>query len=873
MRRGRMSSGLELRLLGVVELSGAPRAELDAVLAQPKRLALLAYLALNRDGGFARRDTIVGAFWPELDDAHARNALSQALRFLRRHLGDVVILRRGEEEVRLNSDAIRCDVELFEQACSLDDHVRAIELYRGELLAGLFVNDAPGFDVWLESRRADLARRYWRSLEGAADQYQRTGELGRAAECWRQRAAAEPHNSAVAMKLMRALAAAGDRAGAIEHASVHVRRLAADLETTPDASLVALAGRLRSDSDAMGGRASDRELTGPPGAVERESLESRRPSESRLPNVAVALATPRVIRPASALPIAGLALIGLVAALVAVSPRSDTRPKRVVVGIFENQTGDSSLARIGALAADWITQGLQKTGFVDVLPSGSIPTSARESSHAAPRDELRALRKLGQVTGAAYVVNGTIALDGERLRFQPQIVETSSLRLVGAPSPVVVDQSDPMRGIEELRQHVMGSLASVLDPRVATWAATSANPPSLAAFSEFQIGMDELIVRHRASDAIVHFQRAGASDSSYVVPRLWMAQALMRMKAVSAPRVDSVLASVERSRDRLAPADALLLDRLQAIRRDDSAGATRASIKLAALAPSSYFVQMLAEDAGFANRPHEALEILSRLHPDWPWVREWQEYWSLLAYTLHATGDFERELTVARQARAIRPLSRRYLWLECQALAGLGRVDEVRALVATIDTLPRRDESAYADGFRPDGLLRNVGLELRAHGYREAGRAMLERADAWYASRATVEPPSVGDVHQHMLVASELGRWSETVAAARVVLDSIPDDAMPTAMIGIAAASLGDTAAARRQLAIVTRTDTGRDMALHLYEGAKTAAALGDRTRAIELLTAAFAAGRRHTFWDHLAVSFEPLRDLPAYRELMQPTR
>ena len=249
------------------------------------------------------------------------------------------------------------------------------------------------------------------------------------------------------------------------------------------------------------------------------------------------------------------------------SRRRNARSKRVVVGIFENQTGNASLERLGALASDWITQGLQQTGFIEVLPSGTILPLARESSHSAPADEFQALRKIGQVTNAAYVVNGTIHIDGEKLRIQPQIIETSSLRLVGAPSAVVVDRNDPMHGIDELRQHVMGSLASVLDPRVAAWAATSANPPSLAAFSEFQIGMDELVVRHNARAAIVHFQRAAAADSSYVVPRLWMVQALMRIKTVSAPSVDSVLASVERSRNRLATANALLLDRLEAMRQ------------------------------------------------------------------------------------------------------------------------------------------------------------------------------------------------------------------------------------------------------------------------------------------------------------------
>src|SRR6185503_6364646 len=146
------------------------------------------------------------------------------------------------------------------------------------------------------------------------------------------------------------------------------------------------------------------------------------------------------------------------------------------------------------------------------------------------------------------------------------------------------------------RQHVMASLASVLDPRVASWAAAASNPPSLAAFSEFQAGLDALVAHHNSRVAIEHFQRAADADSAYVVPRLWMIQALMRIKSVAAPRTDSLIESLKRSRDRLAPADALLLDRLDAIQRGDLAAASRASLQLVSIAPASYFVQMLAED-------------------------------------------------------------------------------------------------------------------------------------------------------------------------------------------------------------------------------------------------------------------------------------
>jgi DNA-binding SARP family transcriptional activator/TolB-like protein/tetratricopeptide (TPR) repeat protein len=862
-----MTSRIEFRLLGGVELSGAPSADLNAVLAQPKRVALLAYLVINRPAGFTRRDTIVGAFWPELDDAHARNALSQSLRFLRRHLGDSLIVRRSEEEVAVSEQAISCDVDAFEHACARGDHANAIRLYGGDLLAGLLVTGAPGFDLWLEERRSQLIRAYWRTLEGAADHYKRIGDAASAAECWRRRAAGEPHNSAVARKLMLALAAAGDRAGAIEHAAIHARRLAADLETKPDGSIVALADQLRAAPiwrRAVVDPLSEEVAPDVAGTDPREATHHTPNGErdgSPIP--------PR--RVGSYVQLAGLFVAGLVLAAVVDKPTSVARSKRVVVGVFENQTGDTAFARLGTMATDWITQGLQRTGLVEVVPSGTLLPMAHGDTREALGEPLRTLRNVGQVTNAGYIVNGTIQLDGETLRFQPQIIDAASLRLVGAPAAVVVDRADPGRGIENLRQHVMASLASVLDPRVASWAAAASNPPSLAAFSEFQAGLDALVAHHNSRVAIEHFQRAADADSSYVVPRLWMIQALMRIKSVAAPRTDSLIESLKRSRDRLAPADALLLDRLDAIQHGDLAAASRASLQLVAIAPASYFVQMLAEDAGFANRPREAMEILSRLDPKWPWVREWQEYWSLLAYTLHNAGDFDRELDVARQARLVRPESNRFLWLECQALAGLGRVDDVRRLVATFDTLRRQDEPSYGGDFPPDGFYRNVGLELRAHGHADAGRAMIERADAWYAAHANVEAPSVANVHQHMLILAELSRWREAMDAARVVLDSFPNDPMPTAMLGIAAASLGDTVSARAQLALLTSSGTLPDNAVRLYEAAKIAATLGERDRAISLLTSAYAAGRRHTFWDHLAVTFEPLRASPGYRDLMRP--
>src|SRR5438128_1463864 len=96
---------IRLQLLGTVDLRDSQGRELGAVLRRPKLLALLGYLTVARPRGLQRRDTLVALLWPELDHAHARNALSQAVHALRQTLGHAALLARGEEELGVSEEA------------------------------------------------------------------------------------------------------------------------------------------------------------------------------------------------------------------------------------------------------------------------------------------------------------------------------------------------------------------------------------------------------------------------------------------------------------------------------------------------------------------------------------------------------------------------------------------------------------------------------------------------------------------------------------------------------------------------------------------------------------------------------------------------
>src|SRR3982751_2588480 len=100
---------IELRTLGALELVSADGTPLDAVLLQPKRTALLCYLALKSPHGFCRRDTLLALFWPEQDAEQARHALRQSLYFLRRALGTGAIVARGDDELAISPAHLRRD--------------------------------------------------------------------------------------------------------------------------------------------------------------------------------------------------------------------------------------------------------------------------------------------------------------------------------------------------------------------------------------------------------------------------------------------------------------------------------------------------------------------------------------------------------------------------------------------------------------------------------------------------------------------------------------------------------------------------------------------------------------------------------------------
>ncbi|HSQ30843.1 MAG TPA: BTAD domain-containing putative transcriptional regulator, partial [Gemmatimonadaceae bacterium] len=193
------------------------------LVGQRKRLALLAALAADGNGGVSR-DRLLAMFWPEADAAHARNALKQLVHSIRRELSDDAIVDVNGQ-LTLARDVMSSDVRDFRAAVQEGSLTHAAELYRGPFLDGVYLRDAPEFERMLEETRRSLEMQYASSLEQLATTAMRDGDHASSIRWARALAALDPLSTRSALLVISALEASGDAAAAIKHGELHASLL------------------------------------------------------------------------------------------------------------------------------------------------------------------------------------------------------------------------------------------------------------------------------------------------------------------------------------------------------------------------------------------------------------------------------------------------------------------------------------------------------------------------------------------------------------------------------------------------------------------------------------------------------------------------
>jgi len=838
---------IRLRTLGHLDLKDSSGLELRSVLAQPRRVALLAYLAVATPRRHQRRDLLLTLFWPEQETDRARASLNRAIYFLRRELGADVIQSEGDEALGVNPERLWCDATAFDDAVKAGQLDEALELYSGDLLPGFFASNAPGFETWLESERTRLRDRASATAWSMVEREDAAGNLALAVHWARRGVELAPFQEAGVQRLLLLLDRAGDRSGAGHAYKKFAEHIAVELEVAPSPETRALIARILAREEPLAPKSAvvQREVSAVPLSAVLESTHAVLPS-----------AAPRFARVWGRRRAAlGAAVLILVVAGISYAARSRPRvnPHSVYVAPLENQTGARALDPLGRLVADEVAETLARTGVVEVA---ARENGAGTASGETSRVNARADANSGH---AGVVVTGAFYRDAGSLSFHVRVTDVTRRRVVWAVPPIVAPVTAPEAAIDELRRRAAGAVVALADPRYASWITVATSPPTVEAFQEYARGV-ELQLRGKARSAVEHLHRAYELDTTFTWAR--MQEVTAHMNLFESAEADSIANALSLVRERLRPVQRHWLDWMLAIKKGDTPNALRAMREAARLAPDR-FLYSVANDASSLNQHREVIAVLEELGPESPYTGPTMGYWYHLTGAHHALGNHRREEATARLARKYLGNRVSALSFQASALAALGQTRELRALIDTLLMLPEDDQMS------PGELMVMAAEELRAHGEAAGATEVIARAVAWY--RTVVRANSA----DHKF---ELGRalyvsrnWDAADSVFRSLAVANPEDAIILGFLGAIAARRGDRAAAEEVVARLEmmRPTMSRPNEVASYWQGKIAVLLGDDARAMQRMRE--VCGPQGRAGMHVDFDFERIWKSKVFREFVRP--
>lgn len=665
-----------LRTFGGLSLA-SDEAALPPSATQRRRLALLVLLA--RSGGIGiSRDKLCSYLWPEASAESARHALDQLLYATRRDLGRDAIVSDGGQ-LRLSSHVIRADCAEFDRHLEANEADRAVALYAGPFLDGVHLGGSPELERWVEGERGRLAARFHGALEALGRAAMERGDAEAAVGWWRSRVAAEPLDGRATLRLMEALAKAGDVAGAIRSARMHAVLVREELGATPDAEVQVLAERLASEPAPVG---ESVRTTGHPAPVTAgQSSPSAAVAPSRRAIGRGGASARRTERGRLAVRWAVVAVVA-VGGVLWMRPRSapaahDPGPASVAVLPFQDLSARG--------AAEYLGDGLSEELIHALAQVPGLKVSARTSAFAF-KGTKKDIRQIARALGVSTVVEGSVRQEGDWLRVTAQLIDAATGYHLWSGS------FDRRAGDAiAIQDEIAHSLVRTLRPRLTREVvpARSTTAPGAHVYNLYLQGRYAMNARTEPSlrSAARLFEQAVAEDSSFAAAHAGLAD------------VHDALAD-----EGFAPEEPSYL-RAEA--------AVRTAIRL----------------DGTLAEAHATLGHL-RFHR-WDWTGAEQEFrralelnsgyagtYGRFAMPLVMSGRFDEGLAMMRRAQELDPLSlgthNRMGWLLSLAGRYEEAIDQLRTVIAMDSTVA----SAHA----------RLGVSLVETGRYEEGIAALERA-------------------------------------------------------------------------------------------------------------------------------------------------
>lgn len=513
---------IQLQTLGRVRLQGDRSGDTAGpAAAQPKRLALLAYLAIEGARGPVRRDLLLALFWPELGTEQARRALRQALHYLRRVIGDDVLVGAGEE-LSVHGSQFRCDAVEVERLIGAGEPAQALSLYEGDFFTGFHVPDVSvELEEWVDRTRARLRRHAASAAWTASEAAESAGHPEEAVALARRGCALEPDQEGGWRRLMTLQGRVGDQAGALRSYDELATRLRRDFDADPSPETAALASKLRA-------------VRVPPAAFVPAAPPETAPSAPSPAGLDAPVAPPRRQRwmvgaAAAVLVVSGGWLAARSLSLRSVDHRTEPslldagsiRPRdRLLVADFTETAGDTALA---AAIAEALRVDLAQSPNVRVMTPRQVRAALERmerSADIAVNDSLA--RELALREGVKAFVVGRVAGIGGQWGLTVELVGAESGEVLAAVRETAADSTGLIAAVDRASESLRYRLGESLHELRALPPLAQEVTASLPALRKYTGGMRYFYAGDRMH-AIPLLQQAIALDSNFATAHLSLA--------------------------------------------------------------------------------------------------------------------------------------------------------------------------------------------------------------------------------------------------------------------------------------------------------------------------------------------------------------
>ncbi len=658
-----------LNILGGFEFNSATGEPIR--LKTRKAQVLLAYLALGA-GSSQLRSKLTGLLWSTRSEEQASASLRQALSELRKSLLPIAptALVIDRQSATLDVAVIQVDALRFEELVRRDDQSslsQASDLYRGDLLDGIYVRD-PECERWITQERERLRVMAIESVSRLLGLH----DVETVHTTARLLLRLDPLHESAHRALIRHYADSNQRSHALRQFESYRDTLEAELGVAPDPETEALYRSIRDneprpadsikDNDDMGDReAFGVAITSPAPGHADDAISARQYAED--------------------VPLADVPSI-------AVLP-------------FTNMSGDPE--------QEFFSDGITEDIITALSRISNLLVAARHST-LAYKGQAIDIKQIGQEQGVRYVLEGSVRIRGNRIRVTAQLIDTCTGHHCWADH-YDRDPDDIFAVQDEITLNITIAMQVALTEgeQARVYARGTTNVEAW----ECVVRGKELFGRHVKEDnleALRLLERAVDLDPTYATAWAFLGwthweNARWGWDGPPGPSLDRAFGLGQKALGLdSAHADSFALLGLTHLLRGELDEALAMTDKAVTLAPNhSHIAAISAMALRAAGKMHgaEALRRIKRAIQLSPIYPMW--YLMMLGSIYHLIGDQKTAVETLRDAAQREPEAIMHKpWL-ASALVAAQRLDEARSVVADILRVEpgfSRTEWANVHGFR-----------------------------------------------------------------------------------------------------------------------------------------------------------------------------